>query len=60
MKIIREEIRQRAFDGKWERLGLVPDYDNIYTYSTESGAKVNLIPEKWITLKVYDYMMEIA
>jgi hypothetical protein len=60
MKIIREEFKQRAFDGKWEKLGLIMDHENTYTYSTESGAKVSLVPEKWITLNVYDHLMEIA
>ncbi len=59
MKVIREEFKQRAYDGKWQRLGLIMDHDNAYTYSTESGAKVSLVPEKWVTLGVYDYLMEL-
>ena len=59
MKVIREEFKQRQYDGKWQRLGLVMDQDNAYTYSTESGAKVSLVPEKWVTLGVYDYIMEL-
>lgn len=59
MKVIREEFKQRQSDGKWQRLGLVMDHDNAYSYSTDSGAKVALVPEKWVTLGVYDYMMEL-
>lgn len=59
MKVIRTEMKQRAFDGKWQLLGLIMDQDNAYSYTTESGAKVTLVPEKWITLGVYDYLLEI-
>jgi hypothetical protein len=59
VKVIKTELKQRAFDSKWQLLGLIMDHDNAYTYTTESGAKVSLVPEKWITLGVYDYLMEI-
>lgn len=59
MAILETQFKQRAFDGKWERIGKIVDFDNKYTYETESGSKVTLIPEKWITLGVYDYMMEL-
>lgn len=60
MAILETQFKQRAFDGKWERLGKIVDFENKYTYETESGSKVTLIPEKWIALGVYDYMMEFA
>jgi len=53
------EFKQRAWDGKWEMLGKVLDHDNKYIYTTDSGNKVSLIPEKWITVGVYDYMIEM-
>lgn len=58
--ILEVQFKQRAFDGKWERIGKIVDYDNKYTYQTESGSRVTLIPEKWVTLGVYDYLMEVV
>lgn len=58
MNVLETEFKQRAFDGKWERLGKIVDYDNKYSYMTESGSRVSLIPTKWVTLGVYDYIME--
>ena len=58
LKILETQFKQRAYDGKWERIARIVDFDNKYTYSTESGSKVTLIPEKWVTLGVYDYMLE--
>lgn len=54
------ELKQRAYDGKWELIAKVQDFDNKYVYTTESGNKVSLIPEKWITVKVYDYLAEFV
>lgn len=58
LAILETQFKQRAFDGKWERLAKIVDNDNKYTYQTESGSKVTLVPEKWITVGVYDYIME--
>jgi hypothetical protein len=60
LNILETDFKQRAFDGKWERIAKIVDYDNRYTYTTDSGSKVTLIPEKWVTLGVYDLMMEIV
>ena len=60
LNILETDFRQREFDGKWERLAKIVDYDNKYTYTTESGSKVTLIPEKWVTLGVYDLMLEFV
>ena len=60
MNILEVQYKQRAYDGKWERIGRIVDYDNKYTYGTESGSKVTLIPEKWVTLGVYDYLLEFV
>jgi len=59
MTVLETQFKQRAFDGKWERIGKIVDFDNKYTYQTESGSRVTLIPERWVTLGVYDYMMEL-
>jgi hypothetical protein len=55
MNIIRSEFKQRQFDGKWQELGLIEDRDNAYPDDTG----LIFIPVKWITLNVYDYLMEI-
>jgi hypothetical protein len=59
MTVLETQFKQRAFDGKWERIGKIVDFDNKYTYQTESGSRVTLIPEKWVTLGVYDYLVEV-
>ena len=60
LNILETQFKQRAYDGKWERIAKVMDYEQKYTYVTESGQKISLIPEKWITVGVYDYMMEFV
>jgi hypothetical protein len=60
MVILEEDFKQRAYDGKWERLGKIADLDNSYSFVNENGNRTTLIPEKWITLGVYDYLMEIS
>lgn len=60
MQILEVDFKQRAYDGKWERIGKIADLDNSYTFVNENGNRTTLIPEKWITLGVYDYLMEIA
>jgi hypothetical protein len=60
MKIYEEEFKQRAYDGKWERIGKIADDDNAYTFVNEHGSRVTTVPFKWVTLGVYDYLMEIA
>ena len=54
------DFKQRSFDGKWERLARVKDFENEYSYQTPSGQTVTLTPEKWVTIGVYDYIMEIV
>ena len=55
-EIMEYDYKQRAYDGKWEILGKVQDKDNSYTYKTESGQRVTLVPEKWVTLRVVDLL----
>jgi hypothetical protein len=60
LNILETQFKQRDFDGKWERIAKIVDYDNRYTYTTDSGSKVTLIPEKWVTVGVYDFLMEVT
>jgi hypothetical protein len=60
MNILETQFKQRAFDGKWERIAKIVDYENKYSYETESSSRVTLIPEKWVTIGVYDYMLELV
>lgn len=59
MTILEEQFKQRAFDGKWERVVRIMDHANKYSFTNEAGNKVSYIPEKWVTVGVYDYMMEL-
>jgi nitrous-oxide reductase len=47
------------YDGKWEKLAKVLDTENTYSYNVDSGNKVRLIPEKWVTVGVYDLLVEL-
>jgi hypothetical protein len=60
MEIIETQLVQRSFDGRWEKIAKILDHENSYTYKNETGASVTLTPEKWITIAVYDFLMEIV
>lgn len=59
MNFFEIDYKQRAFDGKWEKLARVMDHDNKYTYKSESGSQTTYIPTKWVTVAVYDYMGDL-
>ncbi len=59
MNILETQFRQREYDGKWEKLAKVLDTENTYSYNVDSGNKVRLIPEKWVTVGVYDLLVEL-
>ena len=59
MHVLETAFKQRAFDGKWERIVKIMDLDNSYSFVNENGNRTTLIPEKWVTVGVYDYLMEI-
>lgn len=59
MEILEMQLVQREFDKRWEKIARIVDRENSYTYKNETGTSVTLIPEKWVTLAVYDYLMEI-
>ena len=56
--ILESQIVQRDFDKRWERIVKVMDHENAYSYSNENGVPVSLIPTKWLTVAVYDFLME--
>lgn len=60
MKVYETEFKQRAYDSKWERLGKIEDEDNTYVFINEYGNRAATTPFKWVTLGVYDYLMEIV
>ena len=59
MKVYETEFKQRAYDGKWERIGKIEDEDNAYTFINEYGNRAAHVPFKWVTLGVYDYLLTI-
>lgn len=60
MEILEEHIVQREYDGRWEKIVRIIDHENGYTYKNETGSSVTLIPERWLTVNVYDFLMEIS
>lgn len=54
MKILETQHKRRAYDGKYEKIVKIVDEENKYSYKTESGSVVSLVPTKWITVDVYD------
>jgi hypothetical protein len=60
MNVLETAFKQRAFDGKWERIVKILDEDNAYSCIGENGSSMTYIPEKWVTVGVYDYLMEIV
>ena len=59
MNILETQFVQRAYDGKWEKLAKVMDYDNKYVYKSESGSNLTYSPTKWMTVGVYDMLAEL-
>jgi len=58
MQVLETSFKQRAFDGKWERIVKIMDLDNSYSFIGENGSRMTHIPTKWVTVGVYDYLME--
>lgn len=56
--VLESQIVQRDFDKRWERIVKVMDHENAYTFSNENGVPVTLTPTKWLTVEVYDFIME--
>lgn len=59
MKILETQLVQRSHDGRWEQIGRYKDYDNSYYFRNELGMRETLTPDKWVTLKVFDFIVEI-
>lgn len=53
MEVLETQYIQREYDGCWEKIVKVIDYENTYEYRDEAGVHMKLIPEKWITVAVY-------
>lgn len=60
MQSLETQLVQRAYDGKWEKVVQTFDHENKYYYTDEDGKKAVLIPTKWVTVAVYDALMEIV
>ena len=60
MNILETQFKQRAFDGKWEKIAQVWDHENKYVYKSETGSNITYTPTKWITTGVYDLLGELA
>ena len=60
MNVLETAFKQRAFDGKWERIVKIMDLDNSYSFMSENGSRMTHIPEKWVTVGVYDLLMEVV
>lgn len=58
MQYIKTELVQREFDKRWEKIALIRDHENSYSFTNEQGIRTTLIPEKWITVEVFDFLME--
>lgn len=59
-KVLKTEYKQRAYDGKWEKIVKIPDFENKYFFLDKEGNKTTVVPMKWLTVGVLDYNMEIT
>ena len=57
-QILETQFVQRAYDGHWEKVVRVKDYTNTYRYMNEQGQPDVLIPDKWLTVAVYPFLMD--
>jgi hypothetical protein len=58
MRILNTKLVQRAYDGRWEKIALVSEDKDYYRYKDERGSMVTLTSPYWITVAVYDFIME--
>lgn len=56
--ILETLLVQREYDGRWEKLIKVLDYENSYVYNNEHGIRVTYTPEKWLVSEVFDFIMQ--
>lgn len=59
MQTLQTEFIQRAYDGKWEKVSRTMDFDNKYVYENDAGLKITFVPDKWVTVGVFDYIGEL-
>jgi hypothetical protein len=60
MEILETELVQREYDGRWEKIAKIIDRENEYQYADESGVKMVTTPTRWVTVAVYDFLMDEA
>lgn len=53
-KFLEVDYKRRAYDGKWMKLAKIKDFDNKYTFKTETGQVMTYIPTMWIIADVYE------
>lgn len=58
--VIETQFVQREFDGRWEQIVRIPDPENAYQSMTDGGTVITLVPDKWLTVRVFDFLMEEA
>ena len=51
------EFKQRAYDGKWEMLANILDPNE--KYEDWIGKDKSLVPFRWVTVKVFDWLLEV-
>ena len=59
MVVLETQFKRRAFDNKWEEIAKIMDFKNRYSYKNEHGQKMSYIPSKWVTVGVYDLLMDL-
>lgn len=52
MEFLEVSKHFRGYDNKWETIARILDHDNSYSFKSEDGRKMTIIPEKWITINV--------
>ena len=60
MRSLETQYVRRAYDGKYEKVVKVMDEENKYSYKTDSGGGVTLVPTKWVTVDVLDGKPRLA
>jgi hypothetical protein len=52
MKFLKYSKKQRAYDGKWEVIGMYAVDEDAYHYVDEHGKNAVLPAYKWVTVRV--------
>jgi hypothetical protein len=54
MNFFKYAKKRRAYDGKWEVLGLYRDEEDTYRFKDEEGRDKMVPAYKWVTVRVED------